>query len=131
MLFRSVKNAQKKPSKATLRLFQPATVLGYARSRKNTHCYTSLLQIKDVHSRKDTTFYLGKRCCYVYVNSGSSDVDMRRLLKKNRSARTKVIWGRITRPHGNIGTVRAKFAANLPTAAIGKKARIYLFPSSI
>jgi len=31
----------------------------------------------------------------------------------------KVIWGRLCRPHGNNGTMIAKFAKNIPPRAIG------------
>jgi len=119
--------AAKQPN---VRLFQPAVALGYRRSRKTTLPHTSLLQIKDVTSTQDAKFYLGKRVAYIY--KGLKKVAHIRSAKNvKRQSRLRVIWGRVTRPHGNSGVVRAKFAHNLPTHSVGRRVRVYLYPSSI
>ena len=64
---------------------------------------TSLIKIEGVNDKKDTGFYLGKRVCYVYRAS--------RQQQDRQGVKTTVrsIWGRVSKAHGNGGTVRAVF----------------------
>merc|ERR1712226_406508 len=41
--------------------------------------------------------------------------------------RSRVIWGKIMRPHGHSGNVRVKFNKNMPCTARGKKVRVMLY----
>jgi ribosomal protein L35AE/L33A len=50
---------------------------------------TSLIKIEGVDDTKAATFYNGKRIAYVY--RGKTEV---------RGTKIRVIWGKVTRPHG-------------------------------
>ncbi|CAI5511719.1 unnamed protein product [Closterium sp. Naga37s-1] len=92
------------------RLYVRAVVLGHKRGKSNVHEHTSLLQIENVQSKEDSQWYLGKRIVYIYKA---------KTLKNGSLYRS--MWGRVTRPHGNTGVVRAKFKKNLPCTATGRR----------
>ncbi|KAJ8124082.1 hypothetical protein ONZ43_g119 [Nemania bipapillata] len=89
-------------------------------SGHRSHPKTSLIKIEGVDDTKAATFYLGKRIAYVYKGQ-----------KEIRGTKIRVIWGKVTRPHGNSGVVRAKFSTPLPSRSFGASVRIMLYPSSI
>jgi large subunit ribosomal protein L35Ae len=103
-----------------VRLYVKGAFIGYKRSQANQYNHTALLAIDGVHSAADTAFYAGKRVAYIY-----------RAHTKVRGSNYRVIWGRIARPHGNNGVVRAKFRNNLPARALGATVRVMLYPSNI
>ncbi len=97
------------------RLYVRGKVLGYKRTRTIQKPSQTLLEIEGVNEKEDTSFYVGKRVCYVYKVGSDS----------------RCIWGRITRAHGNSGVVRARFQHNLPPKSFGATIRVHLFPSAI
>ena len=119
-----------KRARASPRLYMKAVMQGYRRGLHGQRNHTTILRIDDVNTGSDAEFYLGKRACYVYHGYKA-----KRCVRWNqapaRRSNTRAIWGRVTRVHGNSGAVRAKFAKNMPASAIGRRVRVYLYPSRV
>lgn len=102
------------------RLYVKGKHLSYQRSKSVNNPNISLVKIEGVTTPEDAKFYLGKRIAYVY-----------RASKEIRGSKIRVIWGKVTRTHGNSGLVRANFKSNLPAKTFGASVRIFLYPSNI
>lgn len=63
--------------------------LSYQRGKHTASPGTSLIKIEGVENTEGANFYLGKKVAFVY-----------RAGKEIRGSKIRVIWGKITRPHG-------------------------------
>ena len=102
------------------RLYSKGRIVSHTRGKRTIHPNNTLIKIEGVDNTKDATFYLGKRIAYVY-----------RAPTGIRGTKIRVIWGRVTRTHGNSGVVRSKFSSNIPPHAMGASVRVLLYPSNI
>ncbi|CAL9039688.1 large ribosomal subunit protein eL33w-like [Musa acuminata AAA Group] len=103
-----------------VRLYARGTILGYKRSKSNQYENTSLVQIEGVNTKEEVAWYCGKRMAYIY-----------KAKTKNKGTQYRCIWGKVARPHGNSGVVRAKFKSNLPPKSMGGRVRVFMYPSNI
>ncbi|CDW87234.1 UNKNOWN [Stylonychia lemnae] len=101
-----------------VRLYTKAVFTGFKRGKSTQHEQFALLKIKGVNDKKDTSSYFGKRVAYIFKVKNTSN-----------NTRFRVIWGRVVKSHGNNGSVRAKFARNLPPRAMGSTLRVMLYPN--
>ncbi|CAL9144793.1 unnamed protein product [Musa hybrid cultivar] len=106
-----------------VRLYVRGTILGYKRqveSKSNQYENTSLVQIEGVNTKEEVAWYCGKRMAYIY-----------KAKTKTKGTRYRCIWGKVARPHGNSGIIRAKFKSNLPPKSMGGTVRVFMYPSNI
>ncbi|KIR64045.1 50S small subunit ribosomal protein L33-b [Cryptococcus bacillisporus CA1873] len=118
--FGSTSPSLKRLDKMASRLYIKGRILGHKRGKRNSRPNQSLLQIEGVDNKEAARHYLGKRVAYVY-----------KAKREINGSRVRVIWGRISRSHGNSGAVKSKFRTNLPAKTFGASCRIMLFPSNI
>merc|ERR1712130_194176 len=102
------------------RLYCKGRIMTHRHGKRTMHPNVTLLKIEGVETTKDAQFYLGKRVAYIYKPA-----------TQVRGSKYRVIWGRVTRTHGNSGVVRSKFRSNIPPAAFGASVRVLLYPSNI
>lgn len=112
------------------RLYMKGTLAGYQRGLHGQNKNVALVRIENVATKGDADFYTGKRVCYVYHGYKQKRC-VRWAKAPARRSNTRAIWGRVVRTHGGSGVVRAKFSSPLPGQALGRRIRVYLYPSRI
>lgn len=118
------------------RLYSKGRIMGHQRGKRNSHPGTTLVRIEGVESTKDAQFYLGKVRIAGQRRGQDLTLTMQRIAyvyrapTEVRGSKIRVIWGRVTRTHGNSGVVRSKFRHNIPSQAFGAPVRVLLYPSN-
>jgi len=105
---------------AGTRLYVKGRVQGFKRGKRNQRPNTSLIQVDGVSNKEEAQWYLGKRIAYIYKAE-----------RPINGSKLRVIWGKVTRSHGNSGVVRSVFRRNLPPKSFGSTVRIMLYPSNV
>ncbi|CAJ0846982.1 2332_t:CDS:2, partial [Entrophospora sp. SA101] len=95
-------------------LYSKGRILGFKRAKRNQSPNITLIKIEGVTTKEETQFYLGKRVAFVY-----------RAKREKNGSKIRVIWGRVSRPHGNGGVVKVKFRTNLPAKTFGASHSIF------
>ncbi|KAG9318948.1 translation protein [Chiua virens] len=123
----------------SFRLYSKGRILGHKRAKRNSSPNTSLVQIEGVSNKNEAQFYLGKVYTHLLhlLHRSDPSISSQRVAyvykakREIQGSKIRVIWGRVTRSHGNSGVVKSKFSSNLPPRAFGAGVRIMLYPSNI
>merc|ERR1739848_139449 len=116
-----LKNYKKSQKMSEGRLYVRGIFTGFRGGLKQQHENQAIVKLEGVNDKEGCQWYLGKRVAYVYKAEKNTK------LVNGKKSRSRVLWGKIMRPHGQFGNVRVKFAKNMPATARGKKVRVMLY----
>merc|ERR1712071_502700 len=78
-------------------------------------------QARRSQRRQRLPMVLGKRVAFVHKSAKNT------MVVDGKKSRSRVIWGKVMRSHGQSGNVKVKFASNLPSAKLASRVRIMLY----
>merc|ERR1711890_47199 len=119
--FHLSKNFKKSEKMAEGRLYVRGIFTGFRGGLKQQHENQAIVKLEGVNDKEGCAWYLGKRVAFVYKSEKNTKI------VNGQKSRSRVIWGKIMRPHGQSGNVRVKFRKNMPCTARGKKVRVMLY----
>lgn len=93
-------------------LFVKGIFFAHRQGMRRNHYNQSLIKINNVTTAEEAKYYLGKAVAFVNPKSN------------------RVVYGRITKLHGNNGVVQAQFTRNLSSLFLGHPVRVMLYPQS-
>jgi large subunit ribosomal protein L35Ae len=96
--------------------FSPRPVRHYLKWKdyRSDASFSSARLRLNANSYPPTSFFnREQRIAYVY-----------RAQRAIKGSKVRIIWGKVTRPHGNSGVVRGKFTTNLPPRCFGASCRV-------
>merc|ERR1712187_383154 len=103
------------------RLYVRGIFTGYTGGLKVQHENQAIVKLEGVNDKAGTAWYMGKRVAYCHKAAKNTKI------VNGQKSRSRVIWGRVMRPHGQSGNVKVKFNSNLPSAKIAGKVRVMLY----
>merc|ERR1712024_304218 len=118
---RTYRRKKKKPTMSEGRLYVRGVFTGYSRGLKTQSMNQAIVKLEGVNDAQGCQWYLGKRVAFVHKSAKNTKI------VNGEKSRSRVIWGRVMRPHGQSGNVKVKFNSNLPSAKIASKVRVMLY----
>merc|ERR1711883_7296 len=103
------------------RLYVRGVFTGYSRGLKTQSMNQAIVKLEGVNDSQGCQWYLGKRVAFVHKSAKNTKI------VNGEKSRSRVIWGRVMRPHGQSGNVKVKFASNLPSAKLASRVRVMLY----
>merc|ERR1739848_19047 len=103
------------------RLYVRGVFTGFTGGLKVQHENQAIVKLEGVNDKAGTAWYQGKRVAYCYKAAKNTKI------VNGQKSKSRVIWGRVMRAHGQSGNVKVKFNSNLPSRAIGRQVRIMLY----